>query len=219
MPYLSPIFDSASIHKYDTSDYMKIDPAFGDDETFSRLCSEAEALGMRIILDGVFNHTGDDSVYFNKYSRYPGAGAYNSQSSPFYSWYYFDKWPDAYTCWWNIKTLPKVNAENADYCEYILGSEGVLQKWLSLGAAGFRLDVADELPESFLEKLRSRVKANGPDRLIIGEVWEDASNKIAYSQRRHYFQGAELDSVMNYPLKDGIIAYVTSATPKPARGS
>lgn len=208
--YLSPIFEAASNHKYDTADYMKIDPSFGDDEVFARLCSEAESYGIRIICDGVFNHTGADSRYFDKYSRYGGKGAYNSQSSSYYKWYNFTDWPKEYECWWGIKTLPEVNKADPEYLEFILGCEGVLQKWLDLGCSGWRLDVADELPESFIIKLRERVKSNGDDKLIIGEVWEDASNKISYSERRHYFQGNELDGVMNYPLKDGIIGYITT---------
>lgn len=206
--YLSPIFEAASNHKYDTSDYMKIDPAFGDDEVFARLCSEAGSLGIRVICDGVFNHTGADSIYFDKYSRYGGVGAYNSRSSPYYKWYSFTDWPDEYECWWGINTLPEVNKADPEYLDFTLGNEGVLQKWLELGCSGWRLDVADELPESFIKKLRERVKLNGEDKLIIGEVWEDASNKISYGERRHYFLGNELDGVMNYPLKDGIICYV-----------
>ena len=215
--YLSPIFEAASNHKYDTSDYMKIDPAFGDDEVFARLCSEAESYGIRIICDGVFNHTGADSRYFDKYSRYGGTGAYNSQLSPYYKWYSFTNWPDEYECWWGIKTLPEVNKADAEYLEFTLGNEGVLQKWLDLGCSGWRLDVADELPESFIKKLRQRVKSNGDDKLIIGEVWEDASNKISYGERRHYFLGNELDGVMNYPLKDGIIGYVTTGSAEALR--
>ena len=206
--YLSPIFEAASNHKYDTSDYMKIDPSFGDEETFACLCAKARELGMRVICDGVFNHTGDDSVYFDKYGHYGGNGAYSSESSPYFNWYSFTKWPDEYESWWGIKTLPQVREEDAGYRRFILGKDGVLEKWMSLGASGWRLDVADELPESFLRELRQTVKGKDPQALIIGEVWEDASNKVAYGFRRHYFQGAELDSVMNYPFKNAIIGYM-----------
>ncbi|NCC67193.1 MAG: DUF3459 domain-containing protein [Clostridia bacterium] len=208
--YLSPIFEAASNHKYDTGDYMKLDPSFGDDEVFARLCTEAKSFGIRVICDGVFNHTGADSRYFDKFSRYGGAGAYNRKSSPYYKWYSFTDWPEEYECWWGIKSLPEVNKADPEYLDYALGNEGVLQKWLELGCSGWRLDVADELPESFIIKLRERVKLNGEDKLIIGEVWEDASNKISYGERRHYFLGNELDGVMNYPLKDGIISFVTT---------
>ncbi len=206
--YLSPIFEAASNHKYDTADYMKIDPSFGDDETFRKLCSEADKLGIRVICDGVFNHTGSDSVYFNRSGAYGESGAYRDKTSPYYEWYNFTEWPDKYDAWWGVKTLPQVKKECLSYRSFITGENGVLQKWMSLGASGWRLDVADELSEGFLRELRKTVKAANPDALIIGEVWEDASSKVSYGYRRHYFEGEELDSVMDYPFKDAIIAYV-----------
>ncbi len=206
--YLNPIFEAASNHRYDTSDYMKIDPFLGSDEDFAAFIKEAERYGIRIILDGVFNHTGDNSVYFNKYGEYPSVGAYQSKDSPYYSWYSFQRFPDCYSSWWGIDILPEVNEQSEAYQEFIFGKGGVLKKWLGFGIGGYRLDVADELPDFFLKKLRISVKEENPDAIIIGEVWEDASNKIAYSKRREYLQGYELDSVMNYPLKDAIIRYM-----------
>ena len=206
--YLNPIFEAASNHRYDTSDYMKIDPFLGDEDTFKKLVESAENQGIRVILDGVFNHTGDDSVYFNKYGHYPSIGAYQSKTSPYYSWYSFQAFPDKYSSWWGIDILPEVNEESEEYQEFIFGENGVLKKWLRFGIGGYRLDVADELPDFFLKGLRKSVKDENPDAIIIGEVWEDASNKIAYSTRREYLQGYELDSVMNYPLKDAIIRYI-----------
>ncbi len=206
--YLNPIFQAASNHRYDTSDYMNIDPMLGTEEDFSALVDAAKAENIRIILDGVFNHTGDDSVYFNKYGNYPSVGAYQSKDSPYYSWYSFQKYPDYYNSWWGIDTLPEVNERSEEYQTFIFDKEGVLKKWLSFGIGGYRLDVADELPDFFLKKLRQSVKEEDSDAIIIGEVWEDASNKIAYSKRREYLQGYELDSVMNYPLKEGIIRYM-----------
>ena len=206
--YLNPIFEAASNHRYDTSDYMKIDPFLGDEETFDKLLKAAENLGIRVILDGVFNHTGDDSVYFNKYGKYPSIGAYQSKDSPYYSWYSFQEHPDKYSSWWGIDILPEVNEKSEDYQNFIFGNDGVLKKWLRFGIGGYRLDVADELPDFFLKKLRKSVKEENPEAIIIGEVWEDASCKIAYSARREYLQGYELDSVMNYPLKDAIIRYI-----------
>lgn len=206
--YLNPIFEAASNHRYDTSDYMKIDPFLGDEQDFSNLINAAKKQGIRLILDGVFNHTGDNSVYFNKYGKYPSLGAYQSKESPYYSWYSFQDFPDKYSSWWGIDILPEVNENSKEYQEFIFGESGVLKKWLSFGIAGYRLDVADELPDFFLKGLRKSVKESNPDAIIIGEVWEDASNKIAYSQRREYLQGYELDSVMNYPLKDAIIQYI-----------
>jgi glycosidase len=208
--YLNPIFEAASNHRYDTSDYMKIDPILGTEEDFKNLVNTAKNQGIRLILDGVFNHTGDDSVYFNKYGRYPSLGAYQSKDSPYYSWYSFWDFPDKYESWWGIDILPQVNEQSEEYQEFIFGEQGVLKKWLSFGIGGYRLDVADELPDFFLQKLRKSVKSSDKDAIIIGEVWEDASNKIAYSERRAYLQGYELDSVMNYPWKDAIIGYIQS---------
>lgn len=206
--YLSPIFEAASNHKYDTSDYMRIDPSFGDEETFSRLCEEAGKLNIHVICDGVFNHTGDDSVYFDRYGNYGGEGAYCSKESPYYSWYTFTNWPDEYESWWGIKTLPQVCEDDPGYREFILGDRGVLRHWMEKGASGWRLDVADELPETFLRELRKSVKSCDPDALIVGEVWEDATTKVAYGCRRHYFDGTELDAVMNYPFKNAVIDYM-----------
>ncbi len=206
--YLNPIFEAASNHRYDTSDYMKIDPILGTEEDFKELVDQAKINGIRIILDGVFNHTGDDSVYFNKYGNYPSVGAYQSKESPYYSWYSFQEFPDKYNSWWGIDVLPEVNERSEDYQSFIFDKGGVLKKWLTFGIGGYRLDVADELPDFFLQKLRKSVKEEDENAVIIGEVWEDASNKIAYSTRRAYLQGYELDSVMNYPWKDGIIRYM-----------
>ena len=206
--YLNPIFEAASNHRYDTSDYMKIDPILGDEQDLAELVKAAKNKGIRLILDGVFNHTGDNSVYFNKYGEYSSVGAYQSKDSPYYSWYNFQEFPDKYSSWWGIDILPEVNENSEEYQEFIFGKDGVLKKWLNFGIGGYRLDVADELPDFFLKKLRKAVKEKDKNAIIIGEVWEDASNKIAYSQRREYLQGRELDSVMNYPLKDGIIDYI-----------
>ncbi len=208
--YLNPIFEAASNHRYDTSDYMKIDPMLGTEQDFSTFVQAAENQGIKVILDGVFNHTGDNSVYFNKYGQYPSVGAYQSKDSPYYSWYSFQEFPNKYSSWWGIDILPEVNENSEEYQKFIFDKGGVLKKWLSFGIGGYRLDVADELPDFFLKKLRKSVKEEDENAIIIGEVWEDASNKIAYSQRREYLQGYELDSVMNYPLKDAIIRYIQS---------
>lgn len=204
--YLNPIFKAASNHKYDTGSYEEIDPMFGDEETFSRLCKEAKKRGIRIILDGVFNHTGDDSMYFNKYGHYPTVGAYQSKESKFYPWFNFTEYPHNYESWWGMTTLPQVNEKSEELRKYLLSDENsIVKKWIRLGASGWRLDVVDELPDFFVEELNRAVKSVDPDAVIIGEVWEDASNKIAYGERRKYFYGDELDSVMNYPLKNSII--------------
>lgn len=206
--YLNPIFEAYSNHKYDTADYMKIDPMFGTEKDFRRLCSEARKHGIHIILDGVFSHTGCDSVYFNKYGRYGKGGAYRDKSSPYYNWYTFKAWPDDYDCWWGVKILPNVKELEPSFLDFITGKNGVIKHWLRAGAHGFRLDVADELPDEFIKLLRRSLKEEKNDALLIGEVWEDASNKISYGTRRKFLEGQELDSVMNYPFKDAIIDFV-----------
>ncbi len=206
--YLCPIFEAASNHKYDTGDYMKIDRMFGGEEAFDHLVSECRARGMRIILDGVFNHTGADSRYFNKFGNYDGSGAYNSERSKYYKWYTFYEYPDKYNCWWGVKILPAVKSEEVTYREFINGKDGVIRHYMRRGIDGWRLDVADELSDVFLDELKAAALAENPGALVIGEVWEDASNKVAYDKRRRYFRGRQLDSVMNYPLKVAVIEYV-----------
>ncbi len=208
--YLNPIFEAYSNHRYDTGDYMKIDPLLGTKEDFDLLVEDAKKHGIGIILDGVFNHTGDDSRYFNKYGRYDELGAYQSTKSPYADWYTFREFPASYDSWWGIEVLPAVNEYSPGYQNFMFGEDGVIRHWLRHGIMGWRLDVADELPDFFVQKLRKAVKEENPNAVIIGEVWEDASNKISYDVRRQYLQGSELDSVMNYPLKDAIINYVLS---------
>ncbi|MCQ2484961.1 MAG: glycoside hydrolase family 13 protein [Clostridia bacterium] len=209
--YLNPIFEAQSNHRYDTADYTKIDSLLGTEEDFRRLCAEAGKQGIKIILDGVFSHTGNDSKYFNQYGRYDTVGAYQSKNSKYFNWYKFNEWPDDYTSWWGIKILPEVIEENPDFVEYITGKNGVARKWLRAGASGWRLDVADELPDEFLDAFRCAVKAEKKDSVVLGEVWEDASNKASYGSRRRYLQGRQLDSVMNYPFADAIIDFVRSS--------
>lgn len=211
--YFTPVFESHSNHRYDTADYSKIDPLLGSEEDLTQLCAAARKLGIRVILDGVFSHTGSDSVYFNREGRYPTQGAYNSQQSPYYPWYTFRQWPNSYDCWWNFDTLPNVNETNDSYNEYINGPQGIVRKWLKAGASGWRLDVADELPDLFLDRLHDAVKAEQPDALILGEVWEDASNKSAYGVRRRYLLGRQLDTVMNYPFRDAILGFLLGEDP------
>ncbi len=212
--YLNPIFESHSNHRYDTADYSKIDPLLGTEEDFTRLCEDAKALGIRILIDGVFSHTGSDSVYFNKSGRYPGPGAYQSQSSPYSPWYSFYNWPDGYDCWWNFNTLPNVNETNDSFNAYINGPAGIVPKWLKAGASGWRLDVADELPDLFLDRLTAAAKGEKEDALVLGEVWEDASNKSAYGVRRRYLLGGQLDTVMNYPFRDAVLGFMLGADPR-----
>lgn len=208
--YLNPIFQARSNHKYDTGDYSLIDPMFGTEEDFKALCEKASALNIRVILDGVFSHTGEDSVYFNKYGTYKSLGAYQSPDSPYCSWFTFTEYPDAYKCWWNIPTLPEVRKDDPHYRSFMFHPEkGIVPLWLKNGASGWRLDVADELPMDFLRELRKAAKKAKSDAAILGEVWEDASNKISYNVPRSYCLGDTLDSVMNYPLREEIISFLT----------
>ncbi|MBQ7802181.1 MAG: glycoside hydrolase family 13 protein [Oscillospiraceae bacterium] len=207
--YLNPISKSFSSHRYDTGDYKVPDPMLGTEADFTALCNAAHAWGIRVILDGVYSHTGSDSLYFNRERSFPSVGAYQSRESRYSSWYTFYQWPDNYNSWWNFDTLPTVNKMDPQFLDYIIRDEdSVVAHWLKAGADGFRLDVADELPDDFIKLLRDRIRAIKPDALLIGEVWEDASNKISYGGRRRYFTNGELDSVMNYPFRTAIINFL-----------
>ncbi len=212
--YLNPIFESYSNHRYDTGDYSKIDPILGNEHDFKELCDAAAKKGIRIILDGVFSHTGSDSIYFNKYGNYGEyTGASRNFGSPYGQWYQWNE-DGSYNSWWGCSNLPNVNELEPTYIDYILkDKDAIIKKWLRLGASGWRLDVADELPDKFLKILRSEVKSEKPDAVVIGEVWEDASNKVSYSCQREYLYGDELDSVMNYPFKDGVLEFLTGNIP------
>ncbi len=207
--YLNPISKSFSSHRYDTGDYKTPDPMLGTEADFTALCDAAHARGIRVILDGVYSHTGSNSLYFNKNRTFPGQGAYNSEQSPYYNWYTFHTWPNHYRSWWDFDTLPTVNKMHPDFVKYIITDEdSVVAHWLRAGCDGFRLDVADELPSEFLSLLKRRIREVKPDALLIGEVWEDASNKIAYGRRCRYFVDAQLDSAMNYPFRTAIINFL-----------
>jgi len=207
--YLNPIFEAFSNHRYDTADYLSTDPMLGSEADFRGFCDAAHVLGMRIILDGVFNHTGSDSIYFNKNGRYSSAGAYNSNNSPYVSWYEFTAWPDKYSAWWGIETLPQVRENEPSYREFITGENGVVRRWLAAGADGWRLDVADELPDDFIAEIRAAARAEKPDSVIIGEVWEDASSKISHSARRRYILGGGLDGVTGYPFRTALLRWLS----------
>lgn len=211
--YLSPIFESPSNHKYDTADYMSVDSSFGGDEALAELVSEAKKRGISIILDGVFNHTGSDSRYFNKYGNYKTLGAYQSKKSEYYPWYEFQNHPDKYTSWWGIDILPRINPDQPECKKYFIGSGGVVDKYAKIGIIGLRLDVVDELSDSFVAEIKSRLNKHTNSSLLYGEVWEDASNKIAYGVRKQYYLGRELDGVMNYPLRIGLIEFLRDKDP------
>ena len=204
--YLNPVFESYSNHKYDTANYAVTDSDFGTLKDFALMIAQAEKYGIKVMLDGVFSHTGSDSIYFNKNGRFGVLGAFNSPDSPYREWYNFQEYPDKYDCWWGIKTLPNINENNASFCNYICGDDGVIARYMNMGVAGWRIDVADELPDEFLENVVKAAKKARRDAIVLGEVWENATDKIAYGRRRKYFQGGQLDSVMNYPLKDAVIS-------------
>ncbi len=207
--YLNPISKSFSNHRYDTGDYKTPDPMLGTTEDFSRMCKAAHERGIRVILDGVFSHTGADSLYFDRERHFDGNGACCKPDSPYSGWYTFYNWPDSYHCWWNFDTLPTVNKLDPGFVEYIItGQDSVIAHWLRLGCDGFRLDVADELPSEFLLLLKQQLRKLRPDALLLGEVWEDASNKVAYGKRCRYFVDGTLDSVMNYPFRTAILNFL-----------
>ena len=206
--YLNPVCMAYSNHRYDTADYKRVDPMLGTNEDLARLCRAAHQLGMKVILDGVFSHTGCNSVYFDSKHIF-GHGAVSDPASPYRSWYDFQRYPDQYTSWWGIATLPCVRELDEEYLNFIIRDEdSVVAHWLALGVDGIRLDVADELPDAFIAALRARMKQLNPDAWLLGEVWEDASNKISYSVRRQYFTAGELDSVMNYPFRTAILEFM-----------
>ena len=207
--YFCPIFEADSNHRYNTGDYEKIDPMLGTEEDFRRLCEKAHSLGLRIMLDGVFNHTGSNSRYFNANGTYPDLGAVQSMESPYYPWYAFFHWPERYDAWWGVRTLPAVNETHPTYMEYIIrGGDSIIRRWLRAGADAWRLDVADELPDDFIAQIREVMMEEKPDSFLLGEVWEDGSNKIAYDQRRKYLLGRETHGLMNYPFRVAALEYL-----------
>ena len=206
--YFNPVFESPEYHRYSTGNYLNIDPYFGTNEDFKLLCEECKKRNIKIIIDGVFSHTGADSLYFNKYNHYDSVGAANSCTSPYYNWYSFIEYPNKYHSWWGFDNLPNVDENNPEYTNFITGKDGVIDYWQNMGCSGWRLDVADELPDEFISALYKRSKENNKESFIIGEVWEDATNKFAYGKRRKYLLGGQMDSVMNYPFRTAILEFI-----------
>ena len=207
--YFNPVFESESNHHYDTGDYHKIDPILGTNEDFKHLIEVAKSKGISIIIDGVFSHTGSNSKYFNRRGQYDTVGAYQSKESPYFNWYNFRNFPNDYESWWNFDTLPNVNETTPSYMDFIIRDEdSVLHHWLKEGISGWRLDVIDELPAEFSQAFFAELKKTNPDAVMIGEVWEDASNKIAYGVQRQYLCGFEMDSAMNYPFREHMFNFI-----------
>ena len=205
--YLNPVFEAASNHRYDTADYLRIDPLLGDEQSFRALCVDAEEHGISVILDGVFNHVGADSRYFNRFGTYAEPGAWQGERSPYRDWFTFNE-DGTYAGWWGDQNLPSVRSDCEAFHELVCGRAGVIRHWLRQGARGWRLDVADELTDEFIAQIKRALLSEKPDGVLIGEVWEDASHKMAYGKLRQYFQGAELDATMNYPVRTALLAYI-----------
>lgn len=207
--YLCPIFEAAENHRYGTADYSRIDPMLGTNEDFKKLCDQLHRRGMRLLLDGVFNHTGYVSRYFNGDGSYPDHGACQGEDSPYRSWFQFKQWPDKYESWWGIYSLPAVNENDPSFRDFIFGgADSVVRRWLRAGADGWRLDVADELPDDFVHGIHAAVRAEKPDGVVIGEVWEDGTTKIAYDVRRRHLLGGHCDGLMNYPFRTAVLDWL-----------
>lgn len=202
--YLNPIFHAKTNHRFDTTDWEAIDPMVGTKEDFRALCEAAGRHGMRVVLDGVFSHAGSENAFFGN--------ARVRRDSPYRDWFFFDAWPDQYKSWWGFRTLPELNKRSPGVVRYFLtGEKAIVKRWLREGANGWRIDVADELPMDYLREMRKSAREAKPDAALIGEVWEDASSKISYGEMRCYCLGDTVDGVMNYPLRDAAVAFLTGA--------
>ncbi len=211
--YMNPVFASESNHHYDVGDYQRIDPILGTNEEFVQLADTAKKMGIRIILDGVFSHTGSNSRYFNREGNYEEIGAYQSKDSPYYEWYSFRNFPGEYDCWWNNGNMPNITETVPSYMDFIIhGEHSVLHEWMKRGASGWRMDVMDELPAAFSQAFYKELKKTDPDAVVIGEVWDDASNKISYHVSREYLCGQEMDSATNYPFRQHILDFLMGRT-------
>ena len=207
--YLNPIFEAHSNHRYNTADYLNPDPLLGTKEksascaprpagrasaSFWTACSATPA-------QIPSTSTGRAATARAAPTTTPKAPiAAGTDFSPNYAC--------GYRSWWGFEKLPEVQESDPGYREFICGKGGVIDTWLSLGASGFRLDVADELPDDFIEEIRKAVKAHGPDCYLLGEVWEDATTKEAYGVRRTYLLGNGLDAVMNYPFRNAVLSFL-----------
>lgn len=205
--YLSPVCESQSNHRYDTGDYKQVDQYAGSNEDLEALCDAAHSMGMKVILDSVFNHTGDCSRYFNADGRYVDSiGASKGQESPYYNWY--KRCGKSFLFWWGFENLPEMNVENEKCEQFLFGKDGVIDTWYAMNIDGQRIDVADELTDYSLKKNREAAVRNNEDVFIIGEVWENAAIKEKDGKTRNYLLGHSLDTVMNYPFTDAILRYV-----------
>lgn len=205
--YMTPIFRAASNHKYDTADYLHVDPAFGSNDDFSRLTREAAKRGIRVIPDASLNHTGADSIYFDRYGNFGGRGAYTGgvirTESPWASWYRFDATqvdPDRrYAGWAGVADLPELDKSSPAWRDFAYRApDSVTRRWLDAGASGWRMDVAPWVPDDFWREWRAVVKAQRPDAITIAETWFDAAK---------FFLGDSFDSTMNYIFRNTALAW------------
>jgi glycosidase len=212
--YLTPIFRAPSNHKYDAADYKHIDPAFGTNADFERLCAEAAKRGIRVIPDTSLNHVGADSPYFNRFSNFPAGGAFDggkiNPNSPYASWFKFkpeETDPNRqFQGWVGVTDLPEIDKNSPSFRAYAYrDKDSVTNLWLDRGAAGWRMDVAPWVPDDFWREWRQAVKAKKPDALTVAETWFDSSK---------YLLGDTFDSVMNYIFRNAVLDY---AAGKPAR--
>ena len=196
--YFTPIFQSASNHRYHTHDYYQVDPILGGNEAFSALIEEAHRRNIAVVLDGVFNHASRGFYFFNDILEH-------GPNSPWLDWFKIEGWPLSaydgskpanYVGWWNNRALPEFNHENPDVREYIMG---IAEYWLKVGIDGWRLDVPFEITaDGFWQEFRDRVKAINPEAYIVGEVWGDS---------RPWLDGTQFDGVMNYLFTGPTIAF------------
>lgn len=204
--YMTPVFQAASNHKYDTADYRRIDPGFGTDADFSRLTREAKKRGIRVIPDTSLNHTGADSVYFDRYGNHKSQGAFEGgrvqPGSPYASWYRFDPsqpTPDRQYKGWGGPDLPELDKASPPLRRYFYGDrDAVMKRWLDRGASGWRMDVVPWVADDFWREWRAAIKQHQPDALTVAETWFDASK---------YFLGDMFDSTMNYIFRNAVLDY------------
>ncbi len=197
--YINPIFEARSNHRYDTADYFKIDSFLGGDQAFDDLIENAKKNNINIILDGVFNHTGKHSKYFS---------SCKDENSPYKEWFNFYD-DGTYDCWWGVDDLPAINKTSQSFAQFVAGNENsVVRYWSKRGISGWRLDVADELSDELLQKIRLAAEKEINEPVIIGEVWENASNKMSYGQRKMYFTKPELHTHTNYVFRDTLISFL-----------
>jgi glycosidase len=217
--YMTPIFKAASNHKYDTADYTQVDPGFGSNADFVRLCAEAAKRGIRVLPDTSLNHTGADSVYFDRYGNYKSNGAFEggrpNPGSPYASWYSFDTRqtePDKqYKGWVGVADLPELNKASPSFRAFAYGKpDSVMLQWLDRGAAGWRMDVAPWVPDDFWHEWRAAVKAHNPDAITVAETWFDASK---------FFLGDSFDSSMNYIFRNTVLDYAAGGDARKLYGN